>query len=312
MKHHEDTWGWMLAADFFLAGMGAATLAIAAFSDLSSEFAVPLAARLAAPVLIAMGAGLLVLELGKPFQGWRVFMNPKAILTFGAWNMTLAIVLGAVKAAFYLPQVAARVPLVNNVTLQNLLSVLLLVIGLIVSSYPGVLLARHVARPFWTGPGIAVLFLLSSLITGVALIQLASAFSASSSGADLRWVLLASAVLQTLLWPLYLYVKRTGTTQREAEAARTWISGSSASAFWLGLFGCGSVLVVAVQLAAPHFTAMSAVFCLVGGATLRYMVVLSGKQRTWIAGEQQYFARLPKGDEAFLKAWTKNQETLES
>ena len=34
MKHKEDTWGWMLAVDFFFAGMGGAMLLIAGIADL--------------------------------------------------------------------------------------------------------------------------------------------------------------------------------------------------------------------------------------------------------------------------------------
>jgi len=52
--------------------------------------------------------------------------------------------------------------------------------------------------------------------------------------------------------------------------------------------------------------AISAVLVLFGGAVLRYMVVASGQDRTWLVGEQAYNARLPHGDEAFLKMWNRS------
>ena len=302
MTHHEDIWGWMLAVDFFLAGMGAAVLAIAAIVDLASAGTIPLPVRLAAPALIAMGAGLLVLELGKPFEGWRVFMNPKSILTLGAANMTLAILFGTAKACMYLPAVAEHMEIVSNLRMQAALSFVLLALGIFVASYPGVLLARHVARPFWTGPGISVLFTLSSFLTAAALIELTNEFFPSQQSFHVNRLLLALVALQTILWPTYLYIKRTGTTKREAEGARKWICGSMAPAFWIGVFGCGSLFPFITLLVAPKLAILSAVLVLIGGAGMRYMVVLSGKERTWITGEQFYYSRLPRGDEPFLRS----------
>jgi formate-dependent nitrite reductase membrane component NrfD len=310
MKHHEDIWGWMLAADFFLAGMGGAILAIAAVVDLFvGSGQVSFYARLVAPVLIAMGAGLLIFELGRPLQGLRVFINPKSVLTFGAWSMTFAIVAGLANASFYVPADIFKVPWAGNNGWQTVLSVILLVFGLIVASYPGVLLARHKARPFWTGPGIAVLFILSSLVTAISAHQLLNLIGPPQQGttaASLRWIASVLLAMQVLLWLIYLYVKRTGGTKPEANATLRWITGSMASGFWLGLLLCGTLVPLALQLFVPNAIAIAAGLAILGGAILRYLVVASGQDRTWIAGEQRYNSRLPHGDEAFLKAWNKS------
>jgi protein NrfD len=310
MKHHEDIWGWMLATDFFLAGMGGAMLGIAAVVDLFvGPGQICFYARLVAPMLIAMGAGLLIFELGRPFQGLRVFMNPKSVLTFGAWSMTVAIVVGLANASFYVPANLYKVPWAGSGGGQPVLSIILLVFGLIVASYPGVLLARHKARPFWTGPGIAVLFMLSSLVTAISahqLLNLVETPQSSMLSSGLRWITGALLAVQAVLWLIYLYVKRTGGTKQEADAALRWLMGSLAPAFWLELLGCGTLVPLALQLFVPNAVAISAVLTIIGGAILRYMVVASGQDRTWIEGEQAYNSRLPRGDEAFLKAWNRS------
>ena len=78
MKHREETWGWMLALDFYFAGMGGGMLFIAGLADLlKGKNLTSILANFAAPLCIAAGAGLLILELGRPFQSWRVFFNQR-------------------------------------------------------------------------------------------------------------------------------------------------------------------------------------------------------------------------------------------
>jgi formate-dependent nitrite reductase membrane component NrfD len=211
--------------------------------------------------------------------------------------------------SFYVPANLYKVPWAASSGWQPVLSGILLLFGLIVASYPGVLLARHVARPFWTGPGIAVLFMLSSLVTAISAHQLLNLIETpqpATLAAGLRWIAAALLALQALLWLIYLYVKRTGGTKPEADAALRWIMGSMAPAFWLGLLGCGTLVPLVLQLFVPNAIAIAAALAILGGAILRYIVVASGQDRTWIEGEQKYNSRLPRGDEAFLKAWNKS------
>jgi protein NrfD len=303
MKHKEDTWGWMLAVDFFFAGMGGAMLVINGIADLFlGPGSVSLLGMILAPVCIAVGASLLILELGRPFRAWRVFMNPKAILTVGAWCMLLAIGLGFIYASFGF-QVF---PWSGASALRQMAASLGAIFGLVVATYPGILLGRHKARPFWTGPGMMVLFLTSSLATGSAALLLSGLITPpQTSGLQAILPGLAAGLLafQLLLWPAYLWMKRSGTTDREAKATDQWIKGKYARGFWGGILLAGTLLpLICLLVGGAVFQAIGALLVLVGGLFIRLQVVYSGAYRTWLPGEEQFRSRLPLGDEAFLKA----------
>jgi hypothetical protein len=71
--------------------------------------------------------------------------------------------------------------------------------------------------------------------------------------------------------------------------------------FWYGVFGMGSLLPLALFLIPGPLSLLAAFNALCGGVLMRWMVIKSGFQRTWLPGEQQYRSRLPKGDEAFFQ-----------
>ncbi len=301
MKNQENTWGWMLAVDFFFAGMGGGMLLISGVADLfGGAGKTSLLGNILAPVFIGLGACFLILELGRPLQAWRVFLNPKAILTFGAWNMTLAIGFGLVYASFGIP----GLPWKEWGAARQILAALCVVVSLVVATYPGVLLGRHKSRPFWSGPGMTALFLTSSLVTGT-VAHLLSGLIIPPASADLLAVLpgLAAGLLgfQLLIWPVSLWVKRSGT-KLEAAAAQRWTNGDLAASFY-GLFLlAGTLLALAfVLLPGGVLKGIGAGLALLGGLVMRLLVVRSGEGRTWLPGEEKYRSRLPTGDEAFMK-----------
>ncbi|MCM1565485.1 MAG: polysulfide reductase NrfD [Dehalobacter sp.] len=307
MSHKHDGWGWMLAVDFFFAGMGGGMLVIAALADLLvGEGTTSVLGNFLAPVCVAIGAGLLVLELGRPFQGWRVFFNPKAILTFGAWNMLFCIGAGIILASFGLD----ALPWTGAVAVRKFFAVVCLIVGLVVATYPGVLLARHKARPFWTGAGIMGLFLISSLVTGLAGHILIDLFLPAADSAAINvmpWLAAALLALQLILWIGYIWIKISGTTEREAITARRWTSGNYATAFKGGILFIGSAVPLVLLLLADYFVAadtfkaIGTLCVLLGGVIMRNLVIYSGQDRTWLPGEQKYRAKLPHGDEDFMK-----------
>lgn len=306
MSHKHETWGWMLAFDFFFAGMGAAMLLFAGIAELFLENGnLSTIGIFAAAVFVAAGAGLLILELGRPFQALRVFMNPKAVLTFGAWNMCFAIVAGLLLATSWVEVF----PWFGMVGLRKVLAVICIAAGLIVATYPGILLARNKARPFWNGPGMMVLFLTSSLLTGLSAYIVFGWIAEASPVVYEIFPYLAAALcaFQLVIWFGYLWIKSTGSTEREANAVKRWTSGNYSGPYKIGFLLVGTLLPLILYLV-PNSTSagIAAVLAIVGGGIMRNLVVYAGQDRTWLPGEEKYRSRLPHGDEAFLqKVWTK-------
>jgi protein NrfD len=306
MSQKHEGWGWMLAVDFFFAGMGGAMLVIAGIADLFvGEGRTSALASFLGSAFMALGSGLLVFELGRPFQSWRVFMNPRAILTVGAWVMSLAIGAGLVYTTFSF----AVFPWSGLVLVRKLIAIFMVITGLVVAAYPGVLLGRLKGRPLWVGPGMTSLFLTSSLVTAFAAHYLSGLLVPPATIPDVlgRFPAMIAVLLavQLLLWVSYMWVKRSGATEAEAVAAQRWICGEYSAAFKYGFILAGTVLPLALALAcAPLFQAAGAVLVLVGGFVMRMLVVYGGgADRTWLPGEVKYRSRLPHSDEAFMKAW---------
>lgn len=301
MSNKHQTWGWMLAVDFFFAGMGGAMLVIVGISDLlfgTGNFS--LLGNIVGPLAMCVGCGFLILELGRPLQGWRVFMNPKAILTFGAWMMTIAIGSGIVYATFGITN--ELIFWKDWSLLRHLLAIVNIITGLVVATYPGVLLGRHKGRPFWVGPGIMGLFLLSSFITAFAAHSLCGLISGQHGLNSIPIILSTLLFVQALLWIGYLWIKQSGTSKAEASCAQRWINGNLSSAFKVAFLLLGTLLPLVIALIPGTIPSMiAAALALFGGVVMRLITVQSGSDRTLIPGELRYRSRLPQGHEKFLK-----------
>jgi len=217
--------------------------------------------------------------------------------------MLLTIGLGFIYATFGI----AALPWSGWLIVRKVLAAACAIFGLVVAIYPGILLGRHKARPFWTGPGIMVLFLVSSLVTGAAaqfLCGLTLAPPAAQVMTSLGTFTAGLLAFQLVLWPAYLWIKNTGTTEREAAATKRWISGDLSKTFLAGFLLAGTLIpLLSILLPGIVFKGIGAALVLLGGLLMRTLVVRGGETRTWLPGEEKYRSRLPLGDEAFLKAW---------
>jgi formate-dependent nitrite reductase membrane component NrfD len=307
MSNKHQTWGWMLAVDFFFAGAGGGMLVTAALVELlGGGIRMSMAGNLLGPAFMCIGCGFLILELGKPFRVWRVFMNPKAILSVGAWTMSVAVCSAFLYGAMALPfpQIFWR----DWAGIGKILAVVNLITGLVVATYPGVLLGRQKGRPFWVGPGIMALFMLSSLVTGIAahyLCGLVTPAPAAAVWKALPGVIALLLGFQLVLWIGYIWIKQSGTTEAESLAAKRWTSGEMSFAFKAGFLSLGTLAPLVLALFPnPAAQAAAAALVLLGGIIMRLLVIRSGDDRTFLPGEKRYNLRLPTGSETFLhKNW---------
>ncbi len=305
---NEHYWGWPIASYLFLGGLGGGMMVVSTAADLFFGVGdIFVVGNFIAALFIGLGSGLLIFELGRPYQFWRVFSKEKAILTVGAWMLSLFIVFGIVYGSFWL----YFLPWYGMEWLRLTLGYICLVLGLGVAIYTGVFLGTMNARPFWNGPALPVLFLVSGLSTGIAAQALLIHFwpiGGSGTGlATIESFLRASDIglllLEGIILIVYVLTMRTSTTVFAARAAATWLNGSRVLPFWGGVVVLGLICPLVLYTIGIDITLILAPLCvLIGGLILRFLVVYTD-DRTMLPGEERFFSWLPDEDEPFLHAW---------
>lgn len=309
MKYREDSWGWPVAAYLFLGGLGGGMVIVSTGAELFFRMGhLFVSGNFLAAFFIAIGSGLLIFELGRPFQFWRVFSTQKAVMTVGAWLLGILIITSLIYGSFWL----ASLPWIGFITLRTALAWLNLLLGIGVVSYTGILLGSMRPRVFWNSPALTILFFVSGLSTGVAAQSL---IAGRWPLAENRTGLLAAEnflhaldigllSFEIMVLAVFLGMMRTTSGEAAARAADRMLTGSFAVPFWLGLVTLGLVLPILFYSIGGSFPILAAIFVLLGGITLRFLIVYSA-DRNYLPGEYEYLSKLPGGDEAFLHAWKK-------
>lgn len=302
------SWGWPIACYLFLGGLGGGMTILAAIADLffgvGDVFALAL---IVAAACVGLGCFFLIFELSRPLQFWRVFSTQKAILTFGAWMLLILIAVDAIYFSFW-PEF---IPWASPDGAPVFMGAIALVLACGVVLYTGIMLSSLKARAFWNTPALPVLFTISALSTGAAANSLlaglwpyaGSAETVESVHAILHTLDIVLVVFELIVVLLYVVMMYTSSNPTARRAAGRWISGSYSTAFWAGLVAIGLVLPLAFYILGGVAAAVLApVFAIIGGIFLRFLVVFSDDRRLF-SGEERYWERLPRGDEAFLEAW---------
>ena len=306
----ESVWTWPIASYLFLGGLGSSMTIIAAVSDLffgsGSLFALCL---LVSAVVLVFGSFLLIFELGRPFQFWRVFSMQKAVLTFGAWMVGLLMVLNIVYFSFWVDWFPWR----SLETLRLIVAGAAIIVGFGVLLYTGIELSSMKGRVMWNTPVMPILFAVSGLLTGFAANILLyglwpykadgsnDALSTVVTPATMKTLCIGLLVTTLVVTLVYLFMTLTSSNTSARKAALRWLKGSYSLTFWGGLVGLGLLLpITLLACGASTLNSIGYLLILVGGVFLRFLVVYSADRRV-LPGEELYWNRLPKGKEHFLK-----------
>ncbi|GAB4344468.1 MAG: polysulfide reductase NrfD [Gammaproteobacteria bacterium] len=310
---HELNWGLPVILYLFLGGMGAGAGAVSASIFLRSGGGGELAASnfrfarwgaLIAPVLVIIGTGMIIFELGS-FQVGNYFRFINLFLTInlspmsiGSWVLALFILVSLAYAYTFLSSNARPDDDLNN--LRKMLAWAMVPLGVGVALYTGILLGAMPARPFWNSPILAMLFMVSALSTGVAAILLVRAIFGhkaiiSKEGFEQHSYLLSSSDMLLIgleIVVIFLFVMYAHLTIGNVESAVAVIMGGELTTlFWFGFVVLGLLLPAAIEfkyvmptlLYQKQFTiprSMEILICvlvLVGGFMLRYIVVIAGQ-----------------------------------
>ncbi len=298
----QDTWGWLVAIYLFLGGLGAGAFVVAAVISLATGERFKSTVRFgawASAIAIAVGTLCLLLDVGKPLRAlvlFRSFVNFGSWMTRGAWLLFGAILFDGLFALFWtepvLNWVGGRWKFVaeQRKVFRVILAVLGIFVNLGVAMYTGVLLGVLQFRPFWHTWWLPALFTASALDTGVGLVTGYATLRERAEGSrTLRNILEGCIIVLILIEAavLYLYLSHMLKASPDAiRSAELLTSGALRVPFWFVVVGLGlgvPLIVCATQLggllkqrAALVVPLIGLISCLIGGWTLRYLVLSAG------------------------------------
>lgn len=283
----QDVWGWKVAAYLFVSGMGAGAYVVGAAAQQLGDAWTPAATPglLLGPLLVGPATLFLIWDLGRPSGFLRAARRPVA-----SWISRGVIILTG-----FLLTSAAHVALsvwpFQWLGARGQLG-LALAGGLLALStmvYTGLLLGAIRPIPLWSTPILPMLFLVSSLSTGVMamdlLLALSSPLTGSPPGGILRTLRTADLLLlalEALVIVLYVSLAHATVAARASRALLT--AGVLAPRFWGGVVLAGIAAPFVIQLAEvtssvpgeQGWVIASSGLGLLGGLFLRQVVIAGG------------------------------------
>jgi len=233
---------------------------------------------------LAAGTVCLMADVGRFDRILMLLTRPHlSVLTVGAYALAALLVLAGVLAAIrylYVPSATRR--------MACILEAVAFAIALVTMAYTGVLLQNLGGIMFWRSPLLPVLFVLSSLSCGIALVLAAAPFASSEDRAQHRLLVQLSRcdmgiiVAEALCAAAFCLGASNWGHPATDVSLYSLLRGSSAAIWWLGFVACGLVAPFVVELLcstgrrARTALAIAALLVLVGGACMRWAIVESG------------------------------------
>jgi formate-dependent nitrite reductase membrane component NrfD len=270
-------WGLLVVNYLFLAGLSAGAFAISSFGSYigGPHFRrVAQIGALVAPWPAAFGVSLLVLDLGRPLNFYRLFLTVEytSPMSIGAWLLTVFVLLSLANAALWLPapldklvRLPARLAEMPHFTLWRPLQqetirrwrMILAAIGfpasLGIGIYTGILLGAVPARPFWNTPMLAQLFLFSAMSTGTALVLLITALLGvqKEGGYEEERRLLVSTDIVLIIMEVFMLIPfllhHALSPWSSATSIQLILGGNFTPWFWIGTVLLGILLPLAIE-----------------------------------------------------------------
>ncbi len=295
---HLHIWGWEIPVYLFLGGMSAGLMILTSLLGMRTDERSPAARWLgfAAPVLVSVGMGALLLDLAFKVHVWRFYTAFRwtSPMSWGAWILLLVYPVSLLVAlaglddaqageaeAFARPfglgpaTRAARALARKHAARLRWTN---LVVGVGLGVYTGILLSTLGARALWSSSLLGPLFLVSGLSTGAAFLMLFR-LSPEERHFATRWDLLAIGLEVVLLALLVVGLVTGGAAG--AEAARLLLGGPFTAPFWALVVIAGLAVPVVLEVLESRFhfraTVVTPALVLVGGLALRWILVAAGQ-----------------------------------
>jgi len=296
----QEEWKWIIAIYLYLAGMGAGSFIIGilicwfnvkldpSFLASTNLFGHPLnlsnLAILWGPVLVAIGAPFLILDLGIKWRFVYACLNPRTSwVARGFIILSIFILLGLVLLAksvlpfewFHPGSVLWRVP-----------EIIALIFAFGTAIYTGILLKATKSIPLWNTGLLPLLFLVSGLSTGAMAMTLSTLGTGFfSHDARALKVLMGGEQVLVVIEGIVLYLflsRRYRAAEQGKDSVRLLVFGEMRMIFWGGVVLLGFVFPVILENIASLFPGnavlifAAGILLLFGGFFLRLGILRAG------------------------------------
>jgi len=277
----QTEWKWPVAADLFLAGMGAGAYAIGILASFGGAAWEPVARTgviLGFPLLL-MATFFLLIDLGVKSRALRVFLNPgTSWIARGSLIITVFMTLSFIHLVLMVwpGQMAVDAPPLRMIGIVNL------IFSVMVMIYTGVLLGASRAIAFWNTAMLPLLFLVSAVCTGIMAVVLLTPSSPALSEA---FGFLSRALLYLLIFQvivLAFFIQASHRTDDSRASTRLLLKGRLSKKFWFGLIIVGLLIPLILIISAVihegdlSLVRIACVLGLVGGFILRRLILAAG------------------------------------
>jgi polysulfide reductase chain C len=291
----QEHWSWTIALYLYLAGMGAGSYVIGTVmnwlvnpSRALTIWGQPIdpakAAILWGPILVAIGAPFLILDLGIKRRFLYACLNPRTSwVARGFVILSAFIIFGFalfLKSAFPFEWLHAESGL------WRIPELVAFALAFATALYTGILLKATKSIPLWNSYFLPVLFLVSALSTGSMAIILSMLGSGLFSyGTWIMRVLMYAVQIIVLIEAIVLYLYLSGrysSSEQGKDSVRHLLFGEKTFIFWWGDVLLGLVLPFILVSIVSFFQGdtwlifIAGVFLLLGGFSLRLSVLRAG------------------------------------
>ena len=312
-------WGWLIVIYLFFGGLGAGAYFVSGLAtylgNATTYRSIARWGAYLAPFPIIIGSGILIFDLFRPWNFYRLFLTIQftSPMSVGSWILMVFSGVSLINAFLWVPR-ETKERLFSQKWLkkwkgiidwswkpgtQERLRSVFAAMGLPLSAgvalYTGILLGAIPARPFWNTPMLAQLFLFSGISTGTAAVILLTSFTrehAVTGDQDAKLLytldilLICLEMLIIIPFLLHAYLA-TASIQNSLQLI---LGGPYTFLFW-GVVVLGGLLIpllVEIYEIYPmvfkkhmHHSRVlevaSGILVLVGGLTLRYVFVFGGQ-----------------------------------
>jgi len=308
----QKEWGWQVAVDLYLAGMGSGALVIGLLVDWLGYS--PYSSRtilLWGPVLVAFGALFLISKLGIRRRFLNTVMNPKTSwLSRGFYILSVCIIFGAVILAISLLPLLG-VDIGSWSLFVRALDMVVFIFALAAAVYTGILVRSVRFVSFWHTYLLPVLFTVSALTTGAMATVMATytydllVFNEAYSS-NMRNVLMnitqGLILIEAIVLALYLYTRYMAEEGQSRNSVLLLISGRLWFVFWLGIVASGFALPLVLAIIYSRFSENPILLFAIGALVLasrlllRLAIIYAGikDQTPWHKFvELQYYLKFP-------------------